>query len=46
MGDLIRPSAIEKASLNEPARQKMKQNVDCYVIGDKFSAHRVSKPST
>jgi hypothetical protein len=32
MGDLLRPSAIEKASLNEPNRQKMQQNADNHIM--------------
>jgi ATP-dependent Lhr-like helicase len=46
MGDLFRPSAIEKASLNEPNRQEVQQNDKCHSIIDKWSINRVSKPST
>jgi hypothetical protein len=45
MGDLLGPSGLLKASLTEPNRQQMQQNVECYVIRKKLSAHRVSKPS-
>jgi hypothetical protein len=46
MGDLFRPSAIEKASLNEPNRQEMQQNVKCHSIIEKGVLKWVSKPST
>jgi len=45
MGDLLGPSGLLKASLNEPKRQEMRQSIECNVIGEMLSAHWVSKPS-
>jgi hypothetical protein len=45
MGDLLGPSGLLKASLNEPKQQQMHQSIKCYVIGEMLSAQRVSKPS-
>jgi hypothetical protein len=45
MGGLLGPSGLLKASLNEPKRQQMQQSIECHVIGEMLSAHRVSKPS-
>ncbi len=45
MGDLLGPSGLLKASLNEPKRQQMQQSIECHVIGKMLSAHWVSKPS-
>ena len=44
MGDLLRPSAIEKASLNEPVRQEMQQSVESYIMHYNSYSNRVSKP--
>jgi ligand-binding sensor domain-containing protein/AraC-like DNA-binding protein len=45
MGDLLGPSGLLKASLNEPKWQQMQQSIECHVNGEILSAHRVSKPS-
>ncbi|MGD2091055.1 MAG: transglycosylase domain-containing protein [Candidatus Aminicenantes bacterium] len=45
MGDLLGPSVLLKASLKKSGRQKMQQNAECHVIGEKLSIKRVSKPS-
>jgi hypothetical protein len=45
MGDLLGPSGLLKAYLNEPKRQQMKQNIGSHVICEMLSAHWISKPS-
>jgi hypothetical protein len=45
MGDLLGPSGLLKASLNEPKWQQMLQSIECHVIGEMLSARQVSKPS-
>jgi hypothetical protein len=45
MGDLLGPSGLLEASLNESNRQQMYQNVKCYIIHWNLYAKRVSKPS-
>ena len=46
MGDLLGPSGLLKASLNEQYRQQLHQNVDSYIMHYNSLANRVSKPST
>jgi hypothetical protein len=41
----IGPSGHMKASLNEPIRQQMHQNIESHVNSENLPARRVSKPS-
>jgi hypothetical protein len=45
MGDLLGPSGLLKASLNESHQQKMQPSSKCYVIYWNSYENRVSKPS-
>jgi hypothetical protein len=45
MGDLLRPSAIEKASFNETERQEMQQSVENHMMHYNSHEDWVSKPS-
>jgi hypothetical protein len=43
--ETYRPFGPLKASLTEPVRQQMHQDIGCYLNGEKLPANWVSKPS-
>jgi hypothetical protein len=45
MGDILSPTGLLMASLNESKQKQMQQSIECHVIGEMLSAHWVSKPS-